>query len=321
MTLLHTALGITDFKSNPFLSNLVPAAAASYAVQAAFGVPSILRHTELLYDFSGGISFYCTLAASLVLPVLRARPASSNNDNAPSLSTGEWNWRQLVMTGATFLYAARLSTYLFIRVLKKGSDSRWDSTKQKPLRAAVLWLLQGLWVVLCCMPTIAVDSVPAAAFKALPGGGRTVSATDVLGLSLFVFGLAVEITADYQKSAWYDQKSLKLHDEQFITRGLWARSRYPNYFGDITLWTGMATTAAGLLVREPVQAALGWNGGVTGLAKAILLPALAPAFVSWALTRVSGVPLSEKKYDRLYRDNKEYQKWRNNTPLLVPKLF
>ena len=49
--------------------------------------------------------------------------------------------------------------------------------------------------------------------------------------------------------------------------------------------------------------------------------AVAPAFISWLLLRVSGVPLSERKYDNLYGDRKDYQKWRRSTPLLVPRVF
>lgn len=31
--------------------------------------------------------------------------------------------------------------------------------------------------------------------------------------------------------------------------------------------------------------------------------------------------MSEKKYDKRYKDNKKYQEWKNNTPMIVPKLF
>lgn len=79
--------------------------------------------------------------------------------------------------------------------------------------------------------------------------------------------------------------------------------------------------AAGVLVREPVQKALGWNDNVTGLLKAVSLPLVSPAFVSWALLKLSGVPMSQAKYDRLYGDRKDYQEWRNNTPFLIPRIF
>lgn len=82
----------------------------------------------------------------------------------------------------------------------------------------------------------------------------------------------------------------------------------------------MAIAAAGVLSQGPIQMNLGWYG-TSGLLKAVLLPAVAPAFVSWALLRVTGVPLSQAKYDKLYGNRKDYQQWRNNTPLLIPKFF
>ena len=48
---------------------------------------------------------------------------------------------------------------------------------------------------------------------------------------------------------------------------------------------------------------------------------ISPAFVMALLLFVSGVPPSEKKYEAKYGDRKDYQEWKRNTPLLIPKLF
>ncbi|KAK3349658.1 hypothetical protein B0T25DRAFT_548647 [Lasiosphaeria hispida] len=313
MAFLQSLLHITDFGS-PFLSNLAPAVLAAYAVQLGFGIPGVAARSDLFYDFSGGWTFLLTLASSLLLPALR-RGAAINMTTA----LDSWNWRQLAMTGGVALYAVRLSGYLFRRVLRKGHDSRFDKIKHQPRRFLIFWLVQAVWVLLCCMPVIAVNSVHPAAFKA-GMGVPDVLPTDVLGLGLWALGWTVEMVADYQKSVWYAEKKNKIHDEEYITRGIWARSRFPNYFGDITLWIGMAIAAAGVLQQGPIQASLGWSG-TTGLLKAILLPAAAPAFVAWALLRATGVPLSQAKYDKLYGDRKDYQEWRNKTPLLIPRIF
>lgn len=98
-------------------------------------------------------------------------------------------------------------------------------------------------------------------------------------------------------------------------------SRYPSYFGDVTLWTGMATVASGLMVTEPVQAALGWNGSLVTRVIGAVLPFVSPAFVAFLFFKVSGIPLSEPKYDKLYGDRSDYKKWRENTPLFFPRLF
>lgn len=52
-------------------------------------------------------------------------------------------------------------------------------------------------------------------------------------------------------------------------------SRFPNYFGESTLWTGLATVAAGALVSQPIQSAIGLSGGPGGL-----FAALSMAYIS-----------------------------------------
>ena len=47
---------------------------------------------------------------------------------------------------------------------------------------------------------------------------------------------------------------------------------------------------------------------------------VSPAFVTFLLLKVSGVPLSENKYDKKYGDRKDYQEWKKNTPMFIPKL-
>lgn len=97
-------------------------------------------------------------------------------------------------------------------------------------------------------------------------------------------------------------------------------SQYPNYFGESTLWTGIATAAAGILVAHPVQVGLGLSGGIAGQILALGLSYVSPAFVTLLLTQVSGIPMSEKKYDGRYGDRKDYQEWKKNTPKFFPKL-
>ena len=98
-------------------------------------------------------------------------------------------------------------------------------------------------------------------------------------------------------------------------------SQFPNYFGETTLWTGVAIFAAGILVTRPAQAGLGLSGGILGQVGAASMAFAAPAFTAFALLKVSGVPLSERKYNKRYGDRKDYQEWKRNTPKFFPKLF
>ncbi|KAF2994348.1 hypothetical protein E8E13_000533 [Curvularia kusanoi] len=337
MTLLQTLLRATAFK-NPLLRTLVPSLALAYGIQTAVAVPSIAAQTEKYYDLSGSLTYLSCVGASLVLPYLRAQQAGAAAGglveylSSKGLGQGVWWWRQAFLSAAVGIWATRcidktkpVGTYLFSRISSDdGKDSRFDSIRTSPSKFYVAFFAQATWVSLCTLPVILVNSLPRNAFMAIGGIAPALAAkpylTDLLGMAIFIFGLTFEIIADRQKSKWVADKKAKKHSEEFLTHGLWAKSRHPNYFGESTLWTGIALAAAGVLVRQPAQTALGLGGlGVTGKVLVTGLCAASPAFVTFLLLKVSGVPLSENKYDKRYGDRKDYQKWKQETPMFVPK--
>ena len=177
-------------------------------------------------------------------------------------------------------------------------------------------MAQATWVSLCLMPVLAINSIPHTLLATLPAIGIF----DIIGIALYVGGLSFEAVADRQKDKWVQEKKRKEHDEDFLTRGLWNKSRHPNYFGESTLWTGIAVTAAGVLVGNVGQVGMGLAGTGYGRVLGLGMCAVSPAFVTFLLLKVSGVPLSEKKYDKKYGDRKDYQEWKKNTPMFIPKL-
>ncbi|RYO61493.1 hypothetical protein AA0113_g6873 [Alternaria arborescens] len=330
MTLLQTLLRVTAFK-NPLLRTLVPSVALAYGIQAAVAVPSIAAQTERYYDLSGSLTYLSCTALSLVLPYMRARAAGTVTGgiteyfSSQGLGQGTWWWRQALLSAAVGIWATRLGSYLYKRIQSdEGKDSRFDSIRTSPPKFFVAFFAQATWVSLCTLPVILVNSVPRSAY-ATSLLGKAVSSkpylTDILGLAIFVFGLTFEVVADRQKDAWVQGKKQKKHSEEFLTHGLWSKSRHPNYFGEATLWSGIAIAAAGLLVRQPAQGALGLSGGLGGQMLVAGMCAASPAFVSFLLLKVSGVPLSENKYDERYGDRKDYQKWKRETPMFVPKIW
>jgi len=200
-------------------------------------------------------------------------------------------------------------------------------------------MAQATWVSLCALPVLALNSLPAATFAALPA---RIALTDVLGLALYAGGIAFEATADAQKSKWSAERRAKAHDEEFLTRGLWSKSRHPNYFGECTLWTGIAAASAGVLVSPAALAGMGLGAGLAGRMVAAGMAGVSPAFVTLLLFKVSdvlclcgvffrlviadvtdqvsGIPLSEAKYDKKFKDDVKYQKWKRDTPMFFPKL-
>ena len=63
----------------------------------------------------------------------------------------------------------------------------------------------------------------------------------IAGIALWGIGLAFEVIADLQKSAF---KANPANVGTFIRNGLWFRSRHPNYFGEIVLWVGVFLVGA-----------------------------------------------------------------------------
>ncbi|KAI1005886.1 hypothetical protein K3495_g2332 [Podosphaera aphanis] len=327
MTLFNSLLRATNFR-NPFLRTLVPTIGAAYALQAAVALPSILTESERFYDLSGSLTYLSVTALSLYLPTLRARAAAELSGSTKpvfpsllSIFTGSgvqgWNWRQLALSAAVTIWATRLGSYLFQRILEDGHDSRFDKIKKSPPMFMVAFTAQATWVSLCLMPVIAINSIPYKFFSSLP----PMIATDILGLSLFVTGLTIEIIADSQKKSWVQAKKRKQHDEEFLTSGLWSKSRHPNYFGETMLWTGIATVSAGVLAGRFGQLGMGLNGTIFGRMLGLGICMVSPTFTAFLLLKVSGVPLSENKYDKKYGDRADYQKWKEETPVFFPKLW
>ncbi|KAL3962659.1 hypothetical protein ACCO45_004182 [Purpureocillium lilacinum] len=187
------------------------------------------------------------------------------------------------------LWTIRLGSYLFKRVLSSGHDSRFEGIRDRPAAFAGAFAAQAAWVTLMLAPVIALNAVvPGTALAAGAAASSTgVRVTDVLGLGTWIVGFG----------------------------------RFPHYFGEITLWTGLATFSAGALAAPPAQAALGLGGGAAGILATSALCFVAPAFSTFLLTRVSGIPMSEGKYDKRYGNRADYQAWKRDTPRLVPKLW
>ena len=116
---------------------------------------------------------------------------------------------------------------------------------------------------------------------------------------IWIIGFSVEVVSDSQKRKFRKDINNK---GKFISTGLWSRSRHPNYFGEITIWVGVAIFAFSSL-----------NGiGYVAL--------ISPFFVYALLTKGSGIPLLERSADKKWGSEQEYQDYKKNTPVLFPKL-
>ena len=198
--------------------------------------------------------------------------------------------RSLLLAGLVVIWAIRLGSFLFRRIQKAGKDDRFDELKPSFFRFLNVWTIQGLWVTFTA----------AAALVAITTSVRKeLDVFALVGFLVWAFGFAFEVIADSQKSQFSANPANK---GKFIQTGLWSRSRHPNYFGEIVLWLGIAIIAVPVLQ--------GWQW----------VAMISPLFVTLLLTRVSGVPLLEKKADSKWGGQEDYEAYKKNTPVLIPKL-
>ncbi len=241
-----------------------------YVINWIVFVPSNIAQTEHYFDLTGSVT-YVTLTVVAV--------ALSDDLDA----------RAVIVAAMVLVWALRLGSFLFRRVKRDGRDGRFDRIKVDPLRFFMTWTLQGLWVLLTLACALAI----------ITGSERkSIGWVAVVGIAVWVAGFAIEVVADQQKSAF---KRDPASDGRFITSGLWAWSRHPNYFGEITLWVGIAVIALPILT--------GWRW----------VTLISPVFVFVLLTRVSGIPLLEARAKKRWGDEEEFQAYTRNTPVLVPR--
>ena len=199
--------------------------------------------------------------------------------------------REFIVSLLVVIWSLRLSSFLYFRIHRTGKDGRFDQLKTSPIRFLVPWTLQGLWVFLTMIVVIVINSQADSASQ--------LGIWDGIGLSIWILGFGIETIADNQKTVFNKESN---NQGKWIDRGLWSYTRHPNYLGEILLWTGIAFFGVSCF---------------TGLEKVAWI---SPVFIFLLLTKISGIPILNKRALEKWGDNPEYQKYRDNTPALFPRL-
>ena len=244
--------------------------ALAYAVNWLAYIPSNRAQTEKYFDLTGSVTYVSMTIVALAL---------SSDLDARSYIAG-------VMV---LVWAVRLGSFLYRRISRAGKDGRFDRIRTAPLRFLSAWTLQGLWILLTGAAAIAIITTTQR---------EPLGVVAYVGIAVWMVGFVIEVVADQQKAEF---KRDSANDGRFITTGLWAWSRHPNYFGEITLWTGVAIMAIPVLS--------GWQFVVL----------ISPVFVAVLLTRISGIPMLESRADERWGDEDGYQRYKNTTPALIPR--
>ncbi|MBD63070.1 MAG: hypothetical protein CMD68_03210 [Gammaproteobacteria bacterium] len=246
-----------------------------FIIQWMAYIPAFIFKTEKFYDLTGSITYIAAILFALYV----------------TNSFSDFHVGNLIVGFAIIIWAIRLGSFLFMRINRDKKDGRFDSIKKSFSQFFMTWTLQGMWVFICSSAALVAIANP---------NGVEVNSIFMLGVLIFISGFLIEVIADNQKTTFRSKVENK---DAFINEGLWARSRHPNYFGEITLWTGISIMS--------ISTFQGMN----------YLALFSPIFSYLLLVYVSGVRMLEFRGQKKWGHLEEYKKYKQDTPKLIPKIL
>lgn len=196
-----------------------------------------------------------------------------------------------LLGGAMAVYGARLLWFTWVRT---NSDSyaarvenvrREDAKLPKPVKVA-------LWLQCTLLYTFHLFAVYEAGLR------LQLSTGVILAALIIVAGILIEAVADAQKQA-----AKAANPETFVTNGLFARWRHPNYIGEIVVQVGLIV--AGLSV-------VGAHWG------AWLAVVVSPLYI--ILLMLSECLRADDSMELRYGDREDFRAYKENSGSFLPRL-
>ncbi len=144
-----------------------------------------------------------------------------------------------------------------------------------------VYLLQGLFLFLIVTPVLLVNKSAGAEFGIL----------DAIGVAVWLVGFYFEAVGDAQLARFIRNPYNK---GKVMQSGLWAYTRHPNYFGEVTQWWGLWLVA--------LSVPNGWLG------------IIGPITITFLILKVSGIPMLEKEME----ENPEFAEYKKKTSVFIP---
>lgn len=203
--------------------------------------------------------------------------------------TSGLNLSLILVSTLVGIWGLRLSLRVATRNAAKKEDFRYKKIRESGnfffIRSFLqVYLLQGLLAIIVGFPIVHLG---------VNGAGKELDHLSYLGLVVWLVGFFFETVADYQLDKFTSKTENK---GKILKNGLWKYSRHPNYFGEITMWWGI------FLISLSIQP------GIYSI--------ISPLTITFLITKVSGIPMLEEKYN----GNKSYEDYRTKTSVLIPFL-
>ena len=146
---------------------------------------------------------------------------------------------------------------------------------------AQVYLLQGFLLFLVASPVLLINRSVATGLGML----------DALGMAVWLVGFSFEAVGDAQLARFIKDP---VNKGKLMQGGLWAYTRHPNYFGEVTQWWGLWLVA------------LSVPGGWLGI--------IGPMTITFLILKVSGVPMLERKM----QEHPEFAAYERRVSMFIP---
>lgn len=203
--------------------------------------------------------------------------------------SGDAGARGLLAGVLVSMWGLRLAWHIHTRNKGKAEDYRYLAWRKEwgnwfyPRSYVQVYLLQGMFLFLIVSPVLLIN-------KSM---GTAIGILDVLGGAVWLIGFYFEAVGDAQLSRFIKDPANK---GRLMRSGLWAYTRHPNYFGEVTQWWGLWLIA--------LSAPNGWLGIV------------GPITITFLILKVSGIPMLEKKME----ENPEFAEYKRRVSIFIPRL-
>jgi steroid 5-alpha reductase family enzyme len=230
---------------------------------------SLIRKRNDVADVAWGLGFVLLAWASFCL-------------------AGAIGQRELIVCILVTIWGLRLAWHIYMRNKDKPEDYRYQKWRMDwgewfYLRSYLqVYLLQGALLFVIALPVLVINK----------NGEGAPGIPDGIGLAVWLFGFYFEALGDAQLARFSRDPANK---GKVLQSGLWAYTRHPNYFGEVTQWWGIWLIA--LAVPSGMLAIVG------------------PLTITFLILKVSGIPMLEAKLEQ----NPDYAEYKRKTSMFIPR--
>ncbi len=203
-----------------------------------------------------------------------------------ALLFSEHSMRSLLVNTLVTIWGLRLTWHIARRNSGKPEDKRYAEWRAQwkyfYCRSYVqIFLLQGLILFLVMLPILHIHG----------SASVDLGLVDAIGVLMWIVGFVFELVGDHQLKMFLLNP---MNRGKIMDSGLWAYSRHPNYFGEVTQWWSIFLLAVSLPFG--------------------FLTVVSPLLITLLIVFVSGVPMLEKKY----AGRPDFETYKKRTSMLFP---